>query len=238
VLITLPNAYGDATTNMALDSALLQTVPEKTVIFRHYGWVEPTITFGYSQKRNEVEKLIGSNITLCRRATGGGIVDHRDDWTYTLILHHNTSAAQYTSTLLYQRIHKAITQALSIQKVITKLAPCLRNCKDTPKPRQHSTSQCFLAPVTNDVLLTNGKKIAGAAMKRSRSGLLIQGSIDRTNLPLNFDLEHFTKSLEHSLAKGISIPLGTFKDIRTLFDHKIIAEQRKIFESAGWQNRR
>ena len=51
--------------------------------FRAYGWREPTITFGLSQPFTAVRTLLGEGdgiLRLVRRPTGGGVVDHRDDW--------------------------------------------------------------------------------------------------------------------------------------------------------------
>jgi len=72
MFVTLPNAFGDAATNMAIDAALLDTLPERTVAFRHYGWTEPCRTFGYSQRHGEVAAHTPDGVTLCRRMTGGG----------------------------------------------------------------------------------------------------------------------------------------------------------------------
>ena len=55
MLITLPNALGDAATNMAIDSSLLESIPSGTAVFRHYGWTEPSFTFGYTQRYKEVQ---------------------------------------------------------------------------------------------------------------------------------------------------------------------------------------
>ena len=49
----LVRAYSDAT-NMAIDASLLYTLPVGIAAFRHYGWTEPAITFGYTQCSAEV----------------------------------------------------------------------------------------------------------------------------------------------------------------------------------------
>ncbi|MFP4069868.1 MAG: lipoyl protein ligase domain-containing protein, partial [Opitutales bacterium] len=78
---TLPNAYGDAATNMAVDAALLQSLPEGVAVLRHYGWIEPSLSFGYAQPYAQVAAAAPPGVRLVRRLTGGGLVDHRNDWT-------------------------------------------------------------------------------------------------------------------------------------------------------------
>jgi len=71
--------------NMALDEALLQSAPELgRPVLRFYGWLEPAATFGYSQRYAEIEKLTALR-PLVRRPTGGGLVPHDADWTYSLV---------------------------------------------------------------------------------------------------------------------------------------------------------
>ena len=49
---------------------------------RFYGWMEPAATFGYFQKYSSVERATLLR-PLVRRLTGGGIVPHDADWTYS-----------------------------------------------------------------------------------------------------------------------------------------------------------
>ena len=101
MLLTLPNAYGDAATNMAIDASLLDSTPAGVVVLRHYGWSEPAITFGYTQRIKDVRNTVDDNLSLCRRLTGGGIVDHRNDWTYTLVIHREVPTASEPAIELY-----------------------------------------------------------------------------------------------------------------------------------------
>lgn len=235
-LIILPESTHDPATNMAIDAALLDSVPEKSAVFRHYGWTEPAITFGYTQRIQEVRTVVPEGAHLCRRLTGGGIVDHRNDWTYALILHSQLETAQVLATELYEKIHQCIQQALAKQVITTRLAPCPRACDQIPSPKPTAPSQCFVQPTANDILHPDGRKIAGAAMKRTRQGLLIQGSIDRSTLPDTFGEQSFSNTLQELLAKLLHLNLSG--------DHKRLPEQRWVqkrhqqFESSNWTNRR
>lgn len=237
MFITLPNSFGDAATNMAIDAALLEALSEKTVVFRHYGWTEPAITFGYSQSHSEVLAHTPNDVTLCRRMTGGGIVDHRNDWTYALVIDRQAPPAEIPSTDLYAVIHKAISDALSAQNIKTELAPCPRKCDETTT-KPSGPDQCFVQPVMNDVLSTDGKKIAGAAMKRTRKGLLIQGSVDRNALPEMIDLISFSELFVENLAQSLELRRHHPDDLRPFFQSDIIEREKQKFASSEWTTRR
>lgn len=183
---------------MATDRALLDSI--ETIdgpCFRHYQWEKPVWSFGYSQRLHEVCSTLNqplSSNNLVRRPTGGGIVDHTNDWTYTLALPAHHALAQSKAATSYQAIHQAITNALQSIHIAANLSPCL--CGESRKP-----GVCFKEPVAYDVLGKSGKKIAGAAQKRTRAGLLIQGSIDRLTLGNQEDGFHqaFIRELETML---------------------------------------
>jgi lipoate-protein ligase A len=153
--------------NMALDEALLDSVSRlgKSVL-RFYGWTEPAATFGYFQKFSEVERAILLR-PLIRRPTGGGIVPHDADWTYSMVFPPGHEWHLLAAVESYRRIHEWIQNAFAKLKIETELAPCCK--KSLP-------GQCFAGHEKSD-LLWHGKKIAGAAQRRNKLGLLIQGSV-------------------------------------------------------------
>lgn len=239
MLILLPNAFGDAATNMAIDASLLYTLPTGIASFRHYGWTEPAITFGYTQRFAEVQATFpNDDLRLCRRLTGGGMVDHRNDWTYALAIQSDLAAAQMPAKDLYARLHRSIQTALESQQIESQLAPCPRACGQLPQPKRNGPKQCFIHPTTDDVLHPDGSKIAGAAMKRTRKGLLIQGSIDRSALPGNFDFRSFARGLQQEIAMTFKLPIATIEDLRSLFNGPRIQAERTRFESNAWNAKR
>jgi lipoate-protein ligase A len=157
----------DAALNMALDEALLENVSRLgKPVLRFYGWTEPAATFGYFQKFPEVERATHLR-PLIRRPTGGGIVPHDADWTYSFVVPPKHEWYSLKAIESYRRIHEWIQAAFAKLKVETELAPC---CKKS------APGQCFVGHEKFD-LLWRGKKIAGAAQRRNKSGLLIQGSL-------------------------------------------------------------
>jgi hypothetical protein len=172
-LLRLPP--GEPAWNMALDEALLDGVAALgTPVLRFYGWITPAATFGYFQRSAEVEQMTRLR-PLVRRPTGGGLVPHEMDWTYSLVFPPAHGWYSFCAVESYQRLHEWIQAAFTGLGVASTLAPCSR--KELP-------GQCFAGAEKSD-LLWEGRKIAGAAQRRTRGGLLIQGSIQPPppNLP-------------------------------------------------------
>ncbi len=157
----------DAAFNMALDEALLEAMPRlQKPVLRFYGWTEPAATFGYFQKYSEVEHATQLR-PLIRRPTGGGIVPHDADWTYSAVFPPGHEWHSLKAEESYRRIHDWLRLAFADLKIETELAPC---CK------KMQPGQCFVGHEKSD-LLWHAKKIAGAAQRRNKLGLLIQGSV-------------------------------------------------------------
>lgn len=237
MLISLPNAFGNAATNMAIDAALLENMPQGLALFRHYGWTEPAFTFGYSQKISEVRSTSVGDHTLCRRLTGGGIVDHRNDWTYAIVVETSLAAATLAATELYEQLHCGISSVLTLFEIDNELAPCPRHCEQS-SGKSEGAEQCFVTPAANDVLRSDGRKIAGAALKRNRKGLLIQGSIDRGALPQSFDYGKFQDTLLEALSSYLHLEPGQLNDIRPLFKSARIEAEKTRFASREWTEKR
>jgi lipoyl(octanoyl) transferase len=163
----LQSTAGDAAWNMAVDAALLEAAPSPgRPVLRFYSWAEPAATFGYFQKIAEVERVTLLR-PLVRRPTGGGLVPHDADWTYSIVFPPGTPWYALKAVESYQRMHEWIQLAFLTLSVRTELAA---DC------RKALPGQCFEGHEKFDVLW-QGRKIAGAAQRRTRDGLLIQGSV-------------------------------------------------------------
>ena len=150
-----------------MDEALLESGPRlQKPILRFYGWTQPAASFGYFQKHREVQQLTSLR-PLVRRPTAGGIVPHDADWTYSLIFPPTHEWYEVSATESYCRVHTWIQQAFAQVDIKTELAPT--QVKTVP-------GQCFVGHEQAD-LLWRGRKIAGAAQRRRKDGLLIQGSV-------------------------------------------------------------
>ena len=160
--------------NMALDEALLEAAPRLgNPVLRCYGWTERAASFGYFQKFAEVARATLLR-PLVRRPTAGGIVPHDADWTYSLTFPAGHEWHSLRAEGSYRRAHEWIQAAFARLNVPTELAP---------RYKKAQPGQCFEGYEKSD-LLWRGKKIAGAAQRRTRAGLLIQGSVQPPPLAL------------------------------------------------------
>ncbi|MGC6455424.1 MAG: lipoyl protein ligase domain-containing protein [Coraliomargaritaceae bacterium] len=237
-LVHLPNAFGTIIENMAVDSTLLQSVPSKHALFRHYGWIQPSISFGYTQRYEEVRQLTQPEVHIGRRPTAGGIVDHRNDWTYSLILQSELPAANRTLAETYTSIHRCMQCALQAIDIESHLAPCPKQCTDQSGPLENSP-HCFTKPVADDLIHPTTKaKIAGAAIKRNRNGILLQGSIDRSALPPCFSDSLFAEHFTQAIGKALNLTIQQLPDLRPLFQQPLLDDTRKLYADNRWQQKR
>ena len=204
----LPTRTGGAAENMAIDFLLLQRYPaEAAARFRHYGWRGPAFTFGYSQKIAFIRtQLPEGPVDLCRRASGGGLVDHRDDWTYTLVIPRGHALEAERATLSYRIVHDCMAQALVLQGVPAELQ--VRPPEPAPEAGADpalSLGVCFQRAEVHDIVnAQTGEKIAGAAQKRNKRGLLFQGSLWRPSVGAGVDWDRFQEDFAAKLAAALA----------------------------------
>lgn len=204
----LPVRTAGAAENMALDFLLLQRYPEPRPRFRHYGWRAPAFTFGYAQKIEFVRSMLGSGearADLCRRPTGGGIVDHQDDWTYALVIPRGHPLEEVRASHSYRVAHECLAEALRMQGLPAEL-----NRADDAPPAPTALGVCFQRAELFDVVRSpGGAKIAGAAQKRNKRGLLFQGSVSRPAAGGDaVDWEKF----QEDFARGLAAALGALPE--------------------------
>jgi lipoate-protein ligase A len=190
---------------MATDFMLLQRYPREGVArYRHYGWRSPSFTFGYSQKIAFVRSQLppGEAPDLCRRPTGGGIVDHRDDWTYSLVIPRGHPFEEARATASYRAIHEALAGALGRAGVPVALKP-VAEAVPAGEPGGPA-GVCFERAEIFDVIQSEtGAKIAGGAQKRNKRGLLFQGSVWRPALGRTIDWDGLAEDLVGRLAAAL-----------------------------------
>lgn len=199
----LPTRTAGAAENMATDFLLLQRYPDMLAArFRHYGWHRPAFTFGYSQQISFVREQLPADgpFDLCRRATGGGVVDHREDWTYALVIPRGHPLEEQSATQSYRAIHEALAGALCAQNVPAVAKPAAAEAIVGP------AGVCFQRAEMHDVIHSqSGEKIAGAAQKRNKHGLLFQGSIWRPAAGASVDWDKFYDDFVGQLGAALGV---------------------------------
>ena len=105
--------------NMAIDEALLEFAVVPSI--RLYRWHAPALSFGYFGKFADVA-CYEHDRDLVRRWTGGGIVFHGDDLTYSIVIPASDSAFAESSTAIYEKVHRALCDALNENGVFRQFA--------------------------------------------------------------------------------------------------------------------
>lgn len=162
-----------AAMNMAIDEALLRRIARP--MLRVYRWAQPAVSFGYFEKWEPVQ-LAHPRRELVRRWTGGGVVLHGEDWTYSLLVPKSWECARASAAESYRAIHNALMCALREHGIDASVSG---------KTDAKTSQACFENSVRHDVLC-DGKKIAGAAQRRTNFGLLHQGSVQNVTLRSEF----------------------------------------------------
>ena len=163
----------DGSWNMAVDDYLFQSLTDELqTSLRFYSWKNPTVSLGYSQKVLEVadvEFCQKNGIDIVRRMTGGKLVLHHKEVTYSLT---SSDTEIFTSNLndSYRLISEALMKGLKMMG----LAPALAS----PAPQEYVRGNlpCFSYPSRNEVEVL-GKKIIGSAQKRVGTKFIQHGSI-------------------------------------------------------------
>ncbi|MDR0932362.1 MAG: hypothetical protein LBM70_05005 [Victivallales bacterium] len=158
--------------NMSMDEILLDEAQNiDKVLIRIYKWDRPALSIGCTQKFPKQEE---SRYCIVRRPTGGGNVFHDTDLTYTAVIPAGHALAQLNRMESYRVFHAAMLPMLTRFGVSAELNPL-----ETPQV-DRSTMKCFASPSRFDIITELGGKYAGAAQRRTRKGILHQGSIQLT----------------------------------------------------------
>lgn len=154
----------DAALNMALDEVLLASCTAP--LLRVYRWAQPAVSFGYFGKVADVEAAWPGR-EMVRRWTGGGIVPHGADVTYTLLVPRACALARRPPEESYRVIHEHLAALLAAHGAEVRV---------TSTASAPVSAACFENPARYDIVAAESK-VAGAAQRRTRAGLLHQGSI-------------------------------------------------------------
>ena len=187
-----------AAMNMAIDEALLEAA--NAALIRFYRWKSPALSFGYFGNFADVADY-ASERDLVRRWTGGGIVLHGDDLTYSIVIPASDPVFDESSIIIYEKIHRELCEALNRIGTQAVVAGGVDPGGLRMRAALNASSyNCFANPVRADVMV-NGRKIAGAAQRRTRRGLLQQGSIQGINMKTNL-AQKFAQALSANCSES------------------------------------
>lgn len=161
--------------NMAEDAALLADCEQGRIppTVRLYGWSEPAITIGYSQKAEAellVERCRELGIAIVRRPTGGRALLHHRELTYAVVAPVTLAPFNRGLKATFQAVSEALLvglQSLGVQGDI-----------NTGKLRSGpARSPACFASLNHCEITIDGKKLVGSAQKRTSKAFLQHGSV-------------------------------------------------------------
>jgi len=166
-----------ATEIMLKDACLLaQLTAEQAPILHLYDWQGPSLTYGYFTSpayHLHLEQLAIDHVQIARRPTGGGITFHLTDLAFSILIPAAHPLFSYNTLENYARINERLI-CLIKKWTNDQLQPTLFRPLDCQETTCYSF--CMAKPTPYDVMM-NGKKIAGAAQRRTKQGFLHQGSL-------------------------------------------------------------
>lgn len=165
-----------AAENMAIDEAILlgNIAGTSPATIRFYEWELPTASVGYNQvaeKEVDFALLENLNYDFVRRPTGGRLVLHKDEITYSVIS-KTEERLEGNITKSYSEISKAL--ATGLQKIGVNVA--FEKGELSSAHQREENNPCFTSASKYE-LKYNRKKIVGSAQVRKENCLLQHGSI-------------------------------------------------------------
>ncbi|MDP2912724.1 MAG: lipoate--protein ligase family protein, partial [Candidatus Omnitrophota bacterium] len=167
---------GSAAYNMALDEKIFHRyMIEGIPVFRVYGWSAPSFTYGVSQSpesKIDMAKCGADNIQIAKRMTGGGVLFHDDEITYSIVCGKGDIGEPDNVLVSYRKICAFL---ISFYKSLGLEASFALEAEDF-KNRCAPHELCSASREKYDIII-NSKKIGGNAQKRKSRAVFQHGSI-------------------------------------------------------------
>ena len=216
----------DVFSQMAIDELIAcdKTLEDKTFL-RFYNWQEQkAITFGYAQRSKSLKEQFNLGYQITRRPSGGGVVYHEGDLTFSIIF---TSTDKVED--IYKNLHTAI--ACELKKYINQVQNY--DQKNIFKPVENGQSKsCFANPVLDD-LMVDGKKILGGAIRRFGNRILYQGTLQTLGARTKAEYKEAIKIALEKYFKQESFS----KDVSVDFLNKVYNQAAQVYKSVAWINK-
>jgi len=203
--------------NMLTDKSMFESFQASDMpLFRVYEW-ETSFTYGVSQKiemLKDDEHLKKYDDNHAQRMTGGGILFHGNDISYSLVI-----PTSYVESLSVKQSYELICGFLMNFYKKLGLEPIYaKDLKDINLSKSHYCQEGF-EPYD---ILVDGKKIGGNAQRRSKEAIFQHGSIS---------IDNSTYSMGSSL-EDLGVKMG-FKEAKELLIASFSQSFSVIFEEKG-----
>ena len=203
--------------NMAVDRKMFERYLSDSVpVFRVYSWNAPSLSWGVSQKPGkdiDPHRCLVSGVETAGRMTGGGILFHSDELTYSFVCSNEDVKDPKGSLVSYRNICAFLIRFYKSLGLQASFA-----CEDRDFNLNSAPSAFCSASHEKYDIMINGRKIGGNAQKRTREVVFQHGSI-----PVKIDWEPVFKCLDN-------FPLDIDSRVTQLSKELPVVPQRKILE--------
>ncbi|MFA5143309.1 MAG: lipoate--protein ligase family protein [Candidatus Omnitrophota bacterium] len=210
-----------ASCNMALDERIFSRYLDEGIpVFRVYGWKRPALTYGISQKPDDSldgPRLARDGIEVVKRITGGGILFHDNEITYSFVCSKADVGEPAGTLVSYREICAFLIRFYDLIGLKASFALESGDFRNRCAPHE----LCSAAHEKYDIVI-NGKKIGGNAQKRKRQVVFQHGSI-----PIGIDwnlARRYIRTLPEDVSAGVTTlreELGSVPEKRVL-EEKLI----------------
>lgn len=225
-MVILQTPPFDVFSQMAIDEIIAcdKTLENKNFL-RFFNWQEQkAITFGYAQRSKSLKEQLEAGYKITRRPSGGGIVYHDGDLTFSIIF-----TSQDKVEDIYKNLHTAI--AGELKKYIKQVQTY--DQKNIFKPVENGQSKsCFANPVLDDLML-EGKKILGGAIRRFGNRILYQGTLQIAGAR---DKEEYKSAIKNALEKFLKEE-SSFTEVSPTLLLQIKNKAEQVYKNPAWINK-
>jgi len=173
------SGIGQAAINMAVDEAMLKANAAGQVppTIRFYGWQPAAVSIGYFQKAAaevDISECRRQGIDVVRRLTGGRVVLHDAELTYSLVVSETHPLVPPTITASYRFFSQGLLDGLKMLGIEAQLS--MPQAAYSQTKRRHTSAACFDTPSHYEVTF-DGRKLIGSAQVRKEGVILQHGSL-------------------------------------------------------------
>jgi len=160
---------------MTKDRVLFESLSSMPLLHM-YQFAPKSATYGYFVNPSDfflMENVEQEKMKLARRPTGGGVIFHMWDLAFSVLIPASSPLFSHDTMKNYATINRQVLRA--VQRFLGTKHGELAS-QDGNILGSGCAHFCMAKPTRYDVLL-EGKKIAGAAQRKTKHGFLHQGSI-------------------------------------------------------------
>lgn len=176
----LDTGTAPAERNMQLDADLLAaqaSVTNGQATLHLYDWEGPSATYGYfidPADLLDMGAVTKASLQIARRPTGGGVIFHITDYAFSIVVpasHDGYSVNILENYAFVNGIVIEVIKRFSGRETAASLLPI------DPIPKDSDARHFCMAKPTKYDVMVDGRKVGGAAQRRTRHGFLHQGTI-------------------------------------------------------------